>query len=326
MVTINRERIKKIEKLEDFDNEYVYDITMKDSNIPYFFANDILVHNSAYFVTGGNDIEEAVLIADECGAALNDSFLSFMKEAFLCQPGYDDIIKAGREIVAERALFQARKKYIAKVVDLEGFRVNKIKAMGSEIKKSDTPKVIQKFLKNVVDRILDGMSYNDVCTYVNEQRTELFKEISHSELILLGVTKSANNLEHFAKAVQAELDGRPFKAASGKGKLTIPGHVKAAIYYNRINEERKDTSSQPIGNGDKVRIFEVLPNEYNIKAIGIPAEATKFPPWFFEIFEIDLKLSEEKLICNKLDGIFSSMGLDVPTPQLNFKIYKLLKA
>jgi hypothetical protein len=300
-----------LRKEYELDKDKVKNIYIADNQSIIYSDTD-----SAYFVTGVDNIDDAVLIADGVGEALNESFIGFMRAAFLCQPNYDNIIKAGREIVAERALFQARKKYMAKVVDLEGFRVNKIKAMGSEIKKSDTPKIIQHFLKETVDKILDGVSYDDVCKFVNEQRKFLFTDVKPSELILLGVVKSANNLEHFTDAERAESEGTPFKAKNGKSKLTIPGHVKAAIYFNKISEAYDGKSFQRINNGDKVRIFEVLPNnEYGISAIALPAEATKFPIWFFEKFQINMKISEEKLICNKLEGVFSAMGLDIPTPQ-----------
>ena len=39
------EDIESVEQLEDFDDEYVYDI---ETDNHMFFANDILVHNSNY--------------------------------------------------------------------------------------------------------------------------------------------------------------------------------------------------------------------------------------------------------------------------------------
>jgi intein/homing endonuclease len=42
------EDIEFVEQLEDFDNEYVYDIEV-DDNSHTFIANDILIHNSVYF-------------------------------------------------------------------------------------------------------------------------------------------------------------------------------------------------------------------------------------------------------------------------------------
>lgn len=313
---IKREKILKVEQLSDFDDEYVYDISMKDQKIPYFFGNGILVHNSNYFLTGADNVEDAVLIADEVGRCVNDSFKELMQESFFCTSEYDSLISCSREIVAERALFQARKKYIAKVVNKDGFPCNKIKAMGSEIKKSDTPKKIQKFLKDTVSKILDGTSYEEVSIFVNEQRKKLFKEkISPSEIILLGAAKSANNLEIFTEAFFAELNGTPKLAKNGKSKLTIPGHVRAAIHYNYLLEYFKDTINKPIQNADKVKVFELCENSFGYKTIAFPADVVEFPHWFIENFSVDLKISEEKLITNKLEGIFNALGKDIPSPQ-----------
>ena len=317
--------IKKTFELVKSNGEYrIHNIYTADNEAIIYGDTD-----SGYFKTFAEDIEEAVEIADAVGGALNAAFVGFMQKAFLCQKGYDELIKAGREIVAERALFQARKKYIAKVVDLEGFRVNKLKAMGSEIKKSDTPKIIQKFLKNVLDRILDGLSYLKIAEYVNQQRQEMFRDqISASDIILIGTSKSANNLDTFNLAYAAELEGKPFvakpdakgnyrAAKPGERKLTIPGHCRAAINYNVLLEHYEDNISSRINNGDKVKVFQLKKNDHGYPTIAFPAEISKFPKWFLENFEIDLKLSEDKLISAKLEGIFASMGQEVPTPQLS---------
>ena len=45
------ENIQSIEQLDDFDNEYVYDIEVDDDSHT-FIANDILIHNSVYSTYG----------------------------------------------------------------------------------------------------------------------------------------------------------------------------------------------------------------------------------------------------------------------------------
>jgi hypothetical protein len=307
-----------------------FDLTTgKDKKVMniYVADNKAIIYSdtdSAYFKTSAEGdtreerIDDAVLIADAVAEELNNSFDDFMRDAFLCQPGYDNIIRAGREIVAERALFQARKKYIAKVVDLDGFRLDKpkLKAQGSEIKKSDTPKTIQNFLKKTLDKILDGLNYDELSQFINQQRKELFREkIAPSEIILLGTSKGCNNLEHYTEVYFAEISGKPMKKSNGK-KITVPGQVRAACNYNVLLEEFEDNISPKINNGDKVKVFQLKSNSYGFTTIALPAELSHFPHWFSEYFEIDLKLSEEKLITAKLEGIFECMGLEVPTPQL----------
>jgi len=38
----------EVEELNAFEDEYVYDLEMVDQEQPWFYANDILVHNSSY--------------------------------------------------------------------------------------------------------------------------------------------------------------------------------------------------------------------------------------------------------------------------------------
>lgn len=270
--------------------------------------------DSCYFATGADNKAEAIEIADGIADLVNDSFQEFMQSAFNCQPEFDTLIKAGREVVAERGLFQARKKYMLKVVDLDGFPVEKFKAQGSEIKKSDTPKVIQKFLKSTVDMILDGKPYPEVEIFVNNERKRLFTaDLDVEDILLFGTTKAANELLQYEKAYDAELIGRPLLKQDGKTKITIPGHVRAAINFNKLVEEFEGADGTKISTGDKVKVFNLKANSFEFKTLAIPAEADEFPEWFFEYFQIDLSETEEKLIDKKLLGIFEAWGYEVPT-------------
>jgi DNA polymerase elongation subunit (family B) len=82
-----------------------------------------------------------------------------------------DKIGAEREIIADAAVFTAKKKYYARVRDNEGTRYPddspKIKVMGLEIIKSSTPKWSQKYLKQAIPHILDK-NEDDLRTWVNK--------------------------------------------------------------------------------------------------------------------------------------------------------------
>jgi hypothetical protein len=305
---IKRQRAVKIEKLDDFEDDFVYDVIMEDSNYPYFFANGILAHNSCYYRTFASSKEEAVEAADLVAAGVNESFPPFMRHAFCCQPGFDLRISVGREVVAVRGLFQAKKKYMLKVVDMEGVAVDKMKSQGSEIKKADTPKVIQKMLKTTVDMILDGKDYDEVAAYVNEQRKDILKK--KLNVFLLGVAKQVNDLDKYTAEYNCPGTHRN---ASG-GKLTITGHARAACNYNFLLNEF-DKGAKAIASGDKVLIYYLKPNQFGFKSIGFPAELTRFPKWFLENFQVDITKTEQNMFDNKLDGIFSALGQDVPSPQ-----------
>jgi DNA polymerase elongation subunit (family B) len=269
--------------------------------------------DSAYFHTKATNKADAVLIADEIAKLTNDTFPKFMRDAFNCQPEFDQLIKAGREVVGERALFQAKKKYIIKVVDLEGFAVDKMKSMGSEIKKADTPKIIQKFLKETVDKILSGDDYSEVATFVNQQRRTVLK--NKLNVFELGVAKQVNNLDKYTAEYLNPGSMTVRNPENGKDKkLTITGQARAACNYNFLLDTF-EPGAKPVSAGDKILIYCLKPNDFGFKTIGFPAEISHFPKWFLENFTVDINLTEEKMFDSKLEGIFSALGKDVPSPQ-----------
>jgi len=261
-----------------------------------------------YKCLGATTREEAVEIADAAADGVNQTFPQFMRSAFNCQHAYDNLIKAGREIVASRALFQAKKKYICKVVDSEGTATNKIKSQGSEIKKADTPKIIQKFLKATVDMILDGRDHGEIVDFVLSQRRAILKDPANQ--FMLGVAKQVNNLDKYTGEYA---NPGTFRTSSG-ARLTIPGHVRAACNYNFLLGQF-DPAARPIRGGDKVLVFYLAKNTFGFDSIAIPAEAVRFPKWFEGALRIDIKKTEDRMFDSKLGGIFSALGRDVPTLQ-----------
>lgn len=265
--------------------------------------------DSCYFKTGADNKEEAIIAADFIAETVNSMFPAFMRSNFNCQPGFDGLIKAGREIVGSRGIFlNAKKKYTIKVVNLDGFDLNppKLKTVGSEMKKADTPKVIQDFLKEMMNIILDGGSYQDVESFVNTQRGVLITKIENP--IALGVSKQINNLDNkYEEWTNIE--------KAGKGRVNLPGHVRAAVNYNEMVKQFEPGVGKMLRAGDKGIIFYLKPNEFGFKSIALPADAEQFPSWFKENFKLDKKLTEDKMIDSKLERVFEALEWEIPTPQ-----------
>ena len=74
---------------------------------------------------------------------------------------YENKMFMGREVIANKGIWTAKKRYMLNVYDSEGVRyaTPKLKIMGIETTRSSTPEVVRKELKNAIDIILD-------CTYV----------------------------------------------------------------------------------------------------------------------------------------------------------------
>jgi DNA polymerase elongation subunit (family B) len=281
----------------------------------YEAISDVIIYgdtDSCYFRTMASNKEEAIAVADETARQANETFPAFMRSAFNCQPSYDGLIKAGREVVAIRGLFQAKKKYILRVIDLEGMATDKLKTQGSEIKKADTPKVIQQFLKDLMALLLDGKDYSAIEAFINERRRTLTG--INSDVFSLGVSKQTNNLDAFWAAWLRSGKPEAGKVLMGEKAQAIPGHIRAAINYNEL-VKRFEEGGKLIKSGDKVLIFYLKPNLENIKALAFPSETYEFPTWFTENFTVDRMLTEEKMIDNKLEGIFSALGWEIPTHQ-----------
>lgn len=273
--------------------------------------------DSCYFRTLKTTKEEAIAEADAIANHVNDTFPEFMRQTFRCSSEkYDTLIKAGREIVGRRGLFlDAKKKYTIRVIDLDGKPVYKLKMMGSELKKVDTPKVIQDFLKSLMEIILDTDEVNEdgidkekvLEDFVNKSRKDLVFRVENP--ITLGAAKGINNLDsYYAEWERTE--------KNNMGKCKLPGHVRAAINYNELVQEFEGKGGKLLKSGDKGLIFYLKPNQYAIKSIAIPVDYEHFPKWFDEHFMLDRRLTEEKMIDSKIEGIYDALGWQVPNPQI----------
>jgi DNA polymerase elongation subunit (family B) len=248
-----------------------------------------------------------VRVADEVASKVNSAFPEFMQYSFNCINGNEKLIKAAREIVGESALFlRAKKKYTIRVVNLDGKDLRdkpKLKSMGSEIKKADTPKVIQDFLKEVMSMILGEAPYSEIEKFINIHRGVLVKNVKNP--LDIASAKQVNDLDNkYAEYKRIE--------KTGQGKVNLPGHVRAAVNYNEMISIY-DSTAKPIRSGDKIVILYLKANHYRFKTMAFPADQAHLPSWFLENFEVDLKETEIKMIDSKLDGIFEALGLDVPT-------------
>lgn len=261
--------------------------------------------------------DEAIEIADEIVNAVNKKFPEFMRTAFLCQPGFDGLIRANREVIAESSIFQAKKKYMLYVVNLEGKDLDKedkkaFKTMGSDIKTSTTPEPIKKFLKKVTLDILYGVDKSLIENYIIEFRNNFdITSASGVHPLEIATQGSAKVLEDYYQR-WSRLEKK------GLGKVNLPGHIRAAINYNECLRNFNDKNSLPITSGSKIKLVYLEKNDYNFKSMAFPADTDKFPNWFNETFKVDMKIMEEKLIDNKLSNIFTALGWEVPTIQSQF--------
>jgi len=113
-------------------------IVYGDTDSCYFSAWPILKEQIAKGELDWNK-ETCIGLYDSIADTANDSFPSFMEKAFHAPRKNGEIIKAGRELIGDRAIFITKKRYAINIFDKEGKRKDKdgklgdIKAMGLDI-------------------------------------------------------------------------------------------------------------------------------------------------------------------------------------------------
>lgn len=267
---------KSVEFVEDFEvidlgeiEQYVYDIEVDETHS--FFANDILVHNSFYYqiapmvqkqfgkVQGfsENEITEVTNWCNEFEQEHTQKVLerTIKEYAELLNIARPDVVGAEREVIADAGVFIAKKKYFARVRDLEGVRFSSsdpyIKVMGLEIAKSSSPDWVKKKLKESISHIMDK-SEAEFLQWVETVRKE-FATLPASELCSY---QGVNNLDY---------------KLTDKG---IPQGSRSAIMHNLWVQEQGLESEIPLLEaGEKYkRCYLKTPNRFKTEILSFDSD------------------------------------------------------
>ena len=161
MPDLTKQRLKNGDYV---DAHTVKESLLKNDDIHLGYSTSSVVYgdtDSTYFVTHGEDDEEATLIADTVGERISASFPAFMRDTFLCSVDYDEFIITGREVVSDRGLFVDKKRYLLHIIDNEGEKCDKLKVMGVDTKKTTMPAHVSKKLNHFLERFLKGEDWDD---------------------------------------------------------------------------------------------------------------------------------------------------------------------
>jgi DNA polymerase elongation subunit (family B) len=270
-----------------------------DTDSCYFSAYKVLEKE----ITAGQlpwTKESVVQLYDQIAEEVNSTFPQFMLDAFHVPKSRGEVIKAGREIVGSKSLFITKKRYAVLYYDKEGKRADidgkpgKIKAMGLDLKRSDTPEFIQNFLSDVLELVLTGANEQQVLDHISEFRIR-FKARPGWEK---GSPKRANNITDYqAKEVKA-------------GKTNMPGHVRASINWNTLKRMYGDKYSMGITDGAKVIVCKLKPNALGFTSVAYPVDELRLPQWFKDL-AFDHAEMEQTIIDNKLDNLIGVLKWDI---------------
>ena len=261
--------------------------------------------------------DKVLQLYDEVADQVNESFPEFMKTFFNVPRQEGEIIVAGRENCATQGIFIKKKRYAMLIYDDDGERRDidgspgKIKAMGLDLKRSDTPKYMQNFLSEVLLTVLTDGTEDTVIGMVKEFKKEFRARPGWEK----GSQSRVNNLTSYKNRVNAAKKAMARDLNTGgdktkKDKVHLPGHVSAALNWNMLRELNQDRYAVEIVDGMKCIICKLKPNTFKLKSVAYPVDATKIPQWFQDL-PFDHELMEQTIVDKKLENLIGVLNWDM---------------
>ena len=206
-------------------------------------------------VCAGKTDEQKIKFMDKI---CEDVFQPFIDDGYqeLAQymNAYAQKMQMKREVLADKAIWTAKKRYILNVHNSEGvqYAKPKLKVMGLEMVKSSTPAVCRNKMRECLKIILDK-DEESVIDFIEAFRNEFSKFPVED----ISFPRGVNGIEKNADAATIFAKGTPI-------------HCKGALVYNHVLKEKKLTKKYPtIKDGDKIKFIHLKqPNPYRNNTIA----------------------------------------------------------
>ena len=226
---------------------------------------------------------------DTCYAELAEYMNAYQQKMFM-----------KREVIADKGIWTAKKRYILNVHNSEGvqYAEPQLKIMGIEVVKSSTPAVCRSKIKQALNIIM-SQSEKELRTFVNDFR----QEFEHMPAEKIAFTRSVKGLKKYMDS-------------NSIFRKSTPMHVKGSLIYNHILHEKKLlTRFQEIQEGDKIKY--VLLRKPNTHQTNVISFLTKLPPQFNFHSVIDYETQFQKSFFEPLKFILEAINWKVDASGMN---------
>lgn len=277
---------------------YMYDIGMKDT--PHtFFANDILIHNSLFMpalplieldidvsnVTDDELISRTLSITNTVQEFINNSYSPYAKKLHFIDSHRWHI---KQELIGKRAFWgSAKKRYAIWVINKKGVNVDELEIKGFDVVRSSFPVSFRKFMKHVIEQILDGSTADTLNSQILQFKGRL-NSLPITDILLPSGVKEISKFKNATKG--------------------IPIHVSSAMNYNSLLATKNLRSYPPISDGDKILYGYIRDNPYKFNTFAI--RGYDDPPEFNQFIEqyADRQKIFENALISKLQTLWDSLG------------------
>ena len=215
---------------------------------------------------------------------------------------YEQKMEMSREVIADKGIWTAKKRYILNAWDVEGVRYKtpQLKIMGIEAVKSSTPHVCREKIKDALNIIMTS-DEKKLNTFIQDFRDEFMKLPPED----IAYPRSVNGLTKFS-------------SSNGMFAKGAPIHCKGAILYNHLVRKHKLSNKYPlIQEGDKIKFLHMKqPNIYTSSAFSfvtfMPKEldimnTIDYEVQFTKSFVEPLRFITEKILW-KIDDSYGTQG------------------
>lgn len=247
-------------------NDYLNKVCKTD-DVEYTFYSDtdscyITLDNLVKNVPAGVDKNKiADMIDTFCKEKISTVLTKACNEIADMTNAYQNKMEFKREVIADRAVWVAKKRYALNVYDSEGVRYKepKLKVQGLEIVRSSTPSSVRQYLRDAMKMVL---------TSTQEQLQAFIHDLEHKFMNMsaeeIAFPRSANNLSKYTSGASIYTKGTPL-------------HVRGALLFNyHVKNKKLERKYELIKEGDKVKyLYLKEPNPIKEDCIAFSSNLPK---------------------------------------------------
>ena len=196
-----------------------------------------------------------------------------------------------REVIADKGIWTAKKRYMLNVLDEEGitFDEPKLKIMGIEAVKSSTPEVCRGKIREAIKLIMTK-DEDTLQKFIADFKNEFYQMTAEQ----ISFPRSCNNLKKYMHGSHIFIKGTPI-------------HVKGALIYNHQLKQFKLHRKYPIiQEGDKLKFLKL--KEANPFKFDVISYVSKLPSEFKLQEYIDYDIMFQKTFVDPMSFILNSIG------------------